>query len=190
MLGETALTNCVSLLKWTSFSLDTFTICIWRFCLNYNNTFHNTLNIYTIDFVKQVQDFYYEMFLNDDQEVQSTSVHYKSLSSRWLGFKMFNKKPRRNFRQRKNESSDEDENEKLSGGDAGKETEKADSKADLPRSNVSPKARECDSNVSDAEEPSVTALQSKDTAHQSKSNTLSFLDEKDCEYFITTSHTH
>ncbi len=103
---------------------------------------------------------------------------------------MFNKKPRRNFRQRKNESSDEDENEKLSGGDARKETEKADSTADLPRSNVSPKARECDANVSDAEELSVTALQSKDTKHQSKSNTLSFLDEKDCEYFITTSHTH
>uniref|UniRef100_A0A671ND94 GC-rich sequence DNA-binding factor 2-like n=1 Tax=Sinocyclocheilus anshuiensis TaxID=1608454 RepID=A0A671ND94_9TELE len=91
----------------------------------------------------------------------------------WIGFKMFNKNPRRNFRQRKNESSDEDENEKLSGGDGGKETEKAD----LPRSNVSPKARECDS--SDAEEPSVTALQSKDTKHHSKSNTLSFLDEKD-----------
>uniref|UniRef100_A0A8C2E0X1 GC-rich sequence DNA-binding factor 2 n=1 Tax=Cyprinus carpio TaxID=7962 RepID=A0A8C2E0X1_CYPCA len=90
---------------------------------------------------------------------------------------MFNKKPRRNFRQRKNESSDEDENKKLSGGDAGKETEKADSKADLPRRNVSPKARECDS--SDAEEPSVTALRSKDTKHQSKSNSLSFLDEKD-----------
>lgn len=101
---------------------------------------------------------------------------------------MFNKKPRRNFRQRKNESSDEDENEKLSGGDVGKETEKADSKSDLPRSNVSPKARECDS--SDAEEPSVTAFQSKDTKHQSKSNTLSFLEEKDCEYFITTSHKH
>lgn len=134
-----------------------------------------------------MQDFYYEMFLNDDQEVQNTSVHYKSLisRSRWIGYKMFNKKPRRNFRQRKNESSDEDENEKLSGGDAGKETEKADSKADLPRSNVSPKARECDSNVSDAEELSVT-----DTKHQSKSNTLSFLDEKDCEYCITTSHTH
>ncbi|XP_026141749.1 GC-rich sequence DNA-binding factor 2-like isoform X1 [Carassius auratus] len=90
---------------------------------------------------------------------------------------MFNKKPRRNFRQRKNESSDEDENEKLSGGDAGKEMEKADSKADLPRKNVSPKARECDS--SDAEERSVTALQSKDTKHQSKKSTLSFLDEKD-----------
>uniref|UniRef100_A0A8C1NV68 GC-rich sequence DNA-binding factor 2 n=1 Tax=Cyprinus carpio TaxID=7962 RepID=A0A8C1NV68_CYPCA len=90
---------------------------------------------------------------------------------------MFNKKPRRNFRQRKNESSDEDENKKLSGGDAGKETEKADSKADLPRRNVSPKARECDS--SDAEEPSVTAFRSKDTKHQSKSNSLSFLDEKD-----------
>ncbi|XP_026141752.1 GC-rich sequence DNA-binding factor 2-like [Carassius auratus] len=90
---------------------------------------------------------------------------------------MFNKKPRRNFRQRKNESSDEDENEKLSGGDVGKEMEKADSKADLPRKNVSPKARECDS--SDAEERSVTALQSKDTKHQSKKNTLSFLDEKD-----------
>ncbi|XP_058606435.1 GC-rich sequence DNA-binding factor 2 isoform X2 [Onychostoma macrolepis] len=90
---------------------------------------------------------------------------------------MFNKKPRRNFRQRKNESSDEDENETLSGGDAGKETKKADSKADLPRSNVSPKTRERDS--SDAEEPSVTAPQSKDTTHQSKRNTLSFLDEKD-----------
>ncbi|XP_043118631.1 GC-rich sequence DNA-binding factor 2 isoform X2 [Puntigrus tetrazona] len=78
---------------------------------------------------------------------------------------MFNKKPRRNFRQRKNESSDEDENEKLSG-DAGKETEKAVS----PRSNGSPKARERDS--SDAEE-------SSDTKHRSKSNTLSFLEEKD-----------
>lgn len=145
---------------------------------------------FTIDFVNQVQDFYYEMSLNDDQEVQTTSVHYKSLISRshWIGFKMFNKKPRRNFRQRKNESSDEDENKKLSGGDAGKETEKADSKADLPRRNVSPKARECDS--SDAEEPSVTAFRSKDTKHQSKSNSLSFLDEKDCEYFITTSHKH
>uniref|UniRef100_A0A8C1ZKB1 GC-rich sequence DNA-binding factor 2 n=1 Tax=Cyprinus carpio TaxID=7962 RepID=A0A8C1ZKB1_CYPCA len=119
------------------------------------------------------------MSLNDDQEVQTTSVHYKSLISRshWIGFKMFNKKPRRNFRQRKNESSDEDENKKLSGGDAGKETEKADSKADLPRRNVCPKARECDS--SDAEEPSVTAFRSKDTKHQSKSNSLSFLDEKD-----------
>ncbi|KAF4102357.1 hypothetical protein G5714_017157 [Onychostoma macrolepis] len=119
------------------------------------------------------------MFLNDDQEVQTTSIHCKALisRSRWLEFKMFNKKPRRNFRQRKNESSDEDENETLSGGDAGKETKKADSKADLPRSNVSPKTRERDS--SDAEEPSVTAPQSKDTTHQSKRNTLSFLDEKD-----------
>uniref|UniRef100_A0A672KJX6 GC-rich sequence DNA-binding factor 2-like n=1 Tax=Sinocyclocheilus grahami TaxID=75366 RepID=A0A672KJX6_SINGR len=98
---------------------------------------------------------------------------------------MFNKKPRRNFRQRKNESSDEDENEKLSGGDSGKETEKANSKADSPRSNVSPKARECDS--SDAEEPSVTALQSKGTKHHSKSNKLSFLDEKDCEFTVKRS---
>ncbi|XP_050989710.1 GC-rich sequence DNA-binding factor 2 isoform X2 [Labeo rohita] len=92
---------------------------------------------------------------------------------------MFNKKPRRNFRQRKNESSDEDENEKL----GGKETEKADSKADLPRKgnssnvNVSSKTRESDS--SDAEEPSITSLQSKDSKQQSKSNTLSFVDEKD-----------
>lgn len=82
---------------------------------------------------------------------------------------MFNKKPRRNFRQRKNESSDEDENENLGGVEGGKETEKADSKADLPRGGIS-KARECDS--SDAEEPSVTSL-------QSKSKTLSFFDDKD-----------
>ncbi|RXN20681.1 GC-rich sequence DNA-binding factor 2-like protein [Labeo rohita] len=87
--------------------------------------------------------------------------------------------PRRNFRQRKNESSDEDENEKL----GGKETKKADSKADLPRKgnssnvNVSSKTRESDS--SDAEEPSITSLQSKDSKQQSKSNTLSFVDEKD-----------
>lgn len=115
----------------------------------------------------QMQDFYYEMFLNNDQEVR----HYRALISRshWIAFKMFNKKPRRNFRQRKNESSDEDENEKLGGVDRGKETEKADSKADLPRGGIS-KARECDS--SDAEEPSVTAL-------QLKSKTLSFFDDKD-----------
>ncbi|XP_039524099.1 GC-rich sequence DNA-binding factor 2 isoform X3 [Pimephales promelas] len=94
---------------------------------------------------------------------------------------MFNKKPRRNFRQRKNESSDEDENEKLGGVDDGMETEKADSKANLPRGrisgNVSSKARECDS--SDGEEPSVTGLQSRDIKHQSKSKTLSFFDDKD-----------
>ncbi|KAK7153185.1 hypothetical protein R3I93_011170 [Phoxinus phoxinus] len=92
---------------------------------------------------------------------------------------MFNKKPRRNFRQRKNESSDEDENEKIGGVDAAKETEKADSKADLPRGGISSsaKARECDS--SDEEEPSVTALQSRDIKHQSKSKTLSFFDNKD-----------
>ncbi|KAK7142148.1 hypothetical protein R3I94_011746 [Phoxinus phoxinus] len=92
---------------------------------------------------------------------------------------MFHKKPRRNFRQRKNESSDEDENEKIGGVDAAKETEKADSKADLPRGGISSsaKARECDS--SDEEEPSVTALQSRDIKHQSKSKTLSFFDNKD-----------
>lgn len=107
--------------------------------------------------------------------------------SHWFEFKMFNKKPRRNFRQRKNESSDEDENEKL----GGKETKKADSKADLPRKgnssnvNVSSKTRESDS--SDAEEPSITSLQSKDSKQQSKSNTLSFVDEKDGEYLIITS---
>ncbi|XDV43410.1 hypothetical protein PO909_011894 [Leuciscus waleckii] len=89
---------------------------------------------------------------------------------------MFNKKPRRNFRQRKNESSDEDENEKLGGVDGGKETEKADSKADLPRGGISSssKARECDS--SDEEE---IGLQSRDIKHQSKSKTLSFFDDKD-----------
>ncbi|XP_077096037.1 intron Large complex component GCFC2 isoform X2 [Siphateles boraxobius] len=95
---------------------------------------------------------------------------------------MFNKKPRRNFRQRKNESSDEDENEKLSSVDMGKETAKADSKADLTRGGISSnvissKARECDS--SDEEEPSVTTLQSRDIKHQSKSTTLSFFDDKD-----------
>ncbi|XP_067310661.1 GC-rich sequence DNA-binding factor 2 [Pseudorasbora parva] len=96
---------------------------------------------------------------------------------------MFNKKPRRNFRQRKNESSDEDENEKLGGVDDGKETEQADSKAHLPRgeilSNVSSKAREGD--FSDGEEPLATALtlQSRDSKHQSKSKTLSFVDDKD-----------
>jgi len=103
---------------------------------------------------------------------------------------MFNKKPRRNFRQRKNESSDEDENEKLGGVDDGMETEKADSKANLPRGrisgNVSSKARECDS--SDGEEPSVTGLQSRDIKHQSKSKTLSFFDDKDGEHFTITSH--
>lgn len=102
---------------------------------------------------------------------------------------MFNKKPRRNFRQRKNESSDEDENEKLGGVDGGKETEKADSKADLSRrgisSNVSSKVRECDS--SDEEE---TGLQSRDIKHQSKSKTLSFFDDKDGKHFTITSHMH
>ncbi|KAL1258293.1 hypothetical protein QQF64_011537 [Cirrhinus molitorella] len=92
---------------------------------------------------------------------------------------MFNKKPRRNFRQRKNESSDDDENEKLGGGDAEKETEKADSKADLPRGGISSASKTHESDSSDAEEPSVTAIQSKDSKQQSKSNTLSFLDEKD-----------
>uniref|UniRef100_A0A8C1UV40 GC-rich sequence DNA-binding factor 2 n=1 Tax=Cyprinus carpio TaxID=7962 RepID=A0A8C1UV40_CYPCA len=96
---------------------------------------------------------------------------------------MFNKNPRRNFRRRKNESSDEDENDKLGGGDAGKETEEADSKADMARGGIS---NECD--CSDADEPSASALQSRDINQQSKSSTLSFLDEKDREYFIITSH--
>uniref|UniRef100_A0A8C2DDB2 GC-rich sequence DNA-binding factor 2 n=2 Tax=Cyprinus carpio TaxID=7962 RepID=A0A8C2DDB2_CYPCA len=87
---------------------------------------------------------------------------------------MFNKNPRRNFRRRKNESSDEDENDKLGGGDAGKETEEADSKADMARGGIS---NECD--CSDADEPSASALQSRDINQQSKSSTLSFLDEKD-----------
>lgn len=100
---------------------------------------------------------------------------------------MFNKKPRRNFRQRKNESSDEDENEKLGSVDGKKETEKADSKADLPRGGISSssKARECDS--SDEEE---TGLQSRDIKHQSKSKTLSFFDDKDGKHFTITSHMH
>ncbi|XP_051723601.1 GC-rich sequence DNA-binding factor 2 isoform X1 [Ctenopharyngodon idella] len=92
---------------------------------------------------------------------------------------MFNKKPRRNFRQRKNESSDEDENEKLGGVDGGKETEKADSKADLPRGGISSSSKARESDSSDAEEPSVTSLQSRDIKHQSKSKTLSFFDDKD-----------
>lgn len=94
---------------------------------------------------------------------------------------MFNKKPRRNFRQRKNESSDEE----LGGVDGGKDTEKPDSKADLPRGGISSssKARECES--SDAEEP----VQSRDMKHQSKSKTLSFFDDKDGKYFTVTSHT-
>uniref|UniRef100_A0A673LJV6 GC-rich sequence DNA-binding factor 2-like n=1 Tax=Sinocyclocheilus rhinocerous TaxID=307959 RepID=A0A673LJV6_9TELE len=89
---------------------------------------------------------------------------------------MFNKNPRRNLRQRKNESSDEDENDKLGGGDARKETEKAD----LARGGISSssKTRECDCSDAD-DEPSATALQSRDIKQQSKSNTLSFLDEKD-----------
>ncbi|XP_016323381.1 GC-rich sequence DNA-binding factor 2-like [Sinocyclocheilus anshuiensis] len=93
---------------------------------------------------------------------------------------MFNQNPRRNLRQRKNESSDEDENDKLGGGDAGKETEKADSKADLARGGISSssKTRECDCSDAD-DEPSVTALQSRDIKQQPKSNTLGFLDEKD-----------
>lgn len=101
---------------------------------------------------------------------------------------MFNKKPRRNFRQRKNESSDEDENEKLGGVDGGKETEKADSKADLPRGGISSSSKARESDSSDAEEPSVTSLQSRDIKHQSKSKTLSFFDDKDGKYFIITSH--
>lgn len=94
---------------------------------------------------------------------------------------MFNKKPRRNFRQRKNESSDEDDNEKLAAGEGGKD---ADSKADLPSkagiSSSSREARECDS--SDAEEASVSALQPKDRKLHTDSKTLSFSDDKDCEY--------
>nr|XP_055028167.1 GC-rich sequence DNA-binding factor 2 isoform X1 [Misgurnus anguillicaudatus] len=85
---------------------------------------------------------------------------------------MFNKKPRRNFRQRKNESSEEEDNEKVGSGDGGNETEKpVHSKADLPR------RRQSDS--SDAEEPTVTPVQSKDIKHSSQNNTLSFLEDKD-----------
>ncbi|XP_056333481.1 GC-rich sequence DNA-binding factor 2 isoform X2 [Danio aesculapii] len=93
---------------------------------------------------------------------------------------MFNKKPRRNFRQRKNESSDEDDNEKLAAGDGGKE---ADSKADLPSkagvSSSSRVSRECDSSDAEEEEASVSALQTKDRKLHTDSKTLSFSDDKD-----------
>ncbi|XP_057199662.1 GC-rich sequence DNA-binding factor 2 isoform X2 [Triplophysa rosa] len=94
---------------------------------------------------------------------------------------MFNKKPRRNFRQRKDESSEEDENEKVANCDATKETEKPIhfSTADLARRGVSSGSKSRRSDSSDAEEPAVTSLQSKDNNHSSKTNTLSFLEDKD-----------
>ncbi|XP_005158788.1 intron Large complex component GCFC2 isoform X1 [Danio rerio] len=92
---------------------------------------------------------------------------------------MFNKKPRRNFRQRKNESSDEDDNGKLAAGEGGKD---ADLKADLPSkagiSSSSREARECDSSEAE-EEASVSALQTKDRKLHTDSKTLSFSDDKD-----------
>ncbi|XP_052009162.1 GC-rich sequence DNA-binding factor 2 [Xyrauchen texanus] len=94
---------------------------------------------------------------------------------------MFNKKPRRNFRQRKDESSEEDENEKV--GDGGNQEEKAirSSKVDLPRRGISSSSKPHRSDSSDAEETSVTTLSSKDVKHSSKGNTLSFLDKDSTE---------
>ncbi|XP_056623731.1 GC-rich sequence DNA-binding factor 2 isoform X2 [Triplophysa dalaica] len=95
---------------------------------------------------------------------------------------MFNKKPRRNFRQRKDESSEEEENEKVANSDATKETEKPIhfSTVDLARRGFSSGSKSRRSDSSDAEEPAVTSLQSKDNNHSSKTNTLSFLEDKDC----------
>ncbi|KAA0711279.1 DNA-binding factor 2 GC-rich sequence [Triplophysa tibetana] len=94
---------------------------------------------------------------------------------------MFNKKPRRNFRQRKDESSEEDENKKVSNSDAKKQIEKPIhfTTADLARRGFSSGSKSRRSDSSDAEEPAVTSLQSKDNIHSSKTNTLSFIDDKD-----------
>lgn len=104
---------------------------------------------------------------------------------------MFNKKPRRNFRQRKDESSEEDENEKVADTDGTKETEKPIhfSTADLARRGFSSGSKSRRSDSSDAEEPAVTSLQSKDNIHSSKTNTLSFLEDKDCKYLTVISRT-
>lgn len=102
---------------------------------------------------------------------------------------MFNKKPRRNFRQRKDDSSEEDENQKVDG-DAEKETEKPKRSptVDLARRGISSGSKSRRSDSSDAEEPAVTSLQSKDIKRSSKTNTLSFVEDKDCKYFTVIFH--
>ncbi|TRY88316.1 hypothetical protein DNTS_016707 [Danionella cerebrum] len=79
---------------------------------------------------------------------------------------MFNKKPRRNFRQRKNNSSDEDVREKITRDESRKEGLRTS------------KAPECLSSEDD--EPSVTTMQPKDRKQQVfERKNLSFCDEKD-----------
>ncbi|KAK1793477.1 hypothetical protein P4O66_011849 [Electrophorus voltai] len=104
---------------------------------------------------------------------------------------MFNKKVRRNFRQRKDESSEEDENENGYGGRNETDTSVDSSKQSYePRRGIScsskpnatPPRQDVKSDSSGAEdpkEPTTCKFQAKRSKVSSKCNTLSFLNEKD-----------
>uniref|UniRef100_W5UEX3 GC-rich sequence DNA-binding factor 2 n=1 Tax=Ictalurus punctatus TaxID=7998 RepID=W5UEX3_ICTPU len=100
---------------------------------------------------------------------------------------MFNKKARRNFRQRRDESSEEDESEKVSEG-----VKEADASVHSlkpltarrgiscsSKSNSTPPHRGAESSPEHTPDPEVSKPPTKDDKKTPKSQTLSFLDEKE-----------
>ncbi|XP_076833900.1 intron Large complex component GCFC2 isoform X1 [Brachyhypopomus gauderio] len=118
---------------------------------------------------------------------------------------MFKKTARRNFRQRKDESSEEDENENGSSGKTEAETSvdssnqgnilrKGISCSSKPNATPPRQAVKSDSSgADDPEEPAACKLQAKRSKVSHNSNPLSFLDEKDgteeCEFRLRRSTT-
>jgi len=96
---------------------------------------------------------------------------------------MFNKKPRRNFRQRKGESSDEEDENKTTEN----EEEENNQRGATSAGTVS-KPPTCSGNREEEEEEDEGALHTagKDTAEQHKNThaALSFSDDRDGEYSV------